>query len=195
MPQQTAAACLSKTAHWLPCTSVCSLLKQPCVFRLLFKFSIKGPSFSFLLVFSYCRTVSAIQQSSYYRPQLSRHAHAKPTPAQALMTTGPLSGMPAQVARRPYAAQSTPWPPCISRQLGEGRMESFNLKLFCHLGLQAKTPDSFDSIWVHKFSWREFLHMETVQVVFTFWNGVVTVELQRKHHCGHHCPFSQACLG
>lgn len=51
-----------------------------------------------------------IQHSSYYRPQLSQHAHAQPTLAQALMTTGPLSSMPAQVALGLYVAQSTPWP-------------------------------------------------------------------------------------
>lgn len=95
---------------------VCSLLHQPCA-SLVCLFVCRaptptppGPSTSSLDFIRALLCWCVIQQSGYYRLQLSQHAHAKPTLAQALATTAPLSGLPAQVARRLYVAQSTPRP-------------------------------------------------------------------------------------
>lgn len=118
-------ACLC-TVYWTSLVFFCLLLLHNGLLLLLF--------------FAVLCLCAAVQQSSYYRPQLSRHAHAKPTLAQALATTGPLSGLPAQVARRLYVAQSTPWPHTSASSGGGGRMESCISEPFCHFGLWEKMP-------------------------------------------------------
>lgn len=92
---------------------VCVQFTAPtlCFSCLFVKLSLTWPLLILIRFYLCCTCLCAsIQQSGYYRLQLSQHAHAKPTLAQALATTSPLSGLPAQVARRLYVVQSTPRP-------------------------------------------------------------------------------------
>lgn len=99
---------------------VCVQFPKPALCFSVCSTSPHSSSFSSSLVFtsSALFRCAAIQQSSYYRPLPFQHAHAKPTPARALATTGPLSALPAQVARRLNVAQSTPQPHAAATEDG-----------------------------------------------------------------------------